>query len=171
MLTSLTHFTVVLDIVRQPGMSKATITLQKTQLFQRAIFFALLNPQPNGAGFAGVRHSTEFDLTNFTSINMKLRGQGQFTTFKIVLKHHGELGDASPSYEQFFKAPVNELDIVTLPLKEFKPFWRGKPVDDAAPLDTSNVTSFGIQYFGGVYEDSKQSGPATLEIDWVKASQ
>ena len=40
------------------GMSKATLTLQKLNkesigVEQRAIIFALLNPQPNGAGFAG----------------------------------------------------------------------------------------------------------------------
>ena len=28
--------------------------LQKTQLFQRAVFFAMINPQPDSAGFAGV---------------------------------------------------------------------------------------------------------------------
>ena len=151
-------------------MSKATITLQKTQLFQRAVFFALLNPQPNGAGFAGVRHPTDFDLSNYKEVSLKLRGQGQFTTFKVVLNHHGELGDASPSYEQIFKAPLNEFDIVNLELEGFKPYWRGKPVNDTIPLDASNITSFGIQYFGGVYEDSKQAGPAALEIDWVKAS-
>lgn len=157
------------DTVREPGMSKATFVLQKSQLFQRAVFFALLNPQPNGAGFAGVRHPVDFDLSNFSSIELKLRGQGQKTNFKIVLKHHGEVGDGSPSYEQFFTAP-NEMKTVSLAIDQFKPYWRGKPLKDAEPLDTSNVTSFGIQYYGGVYEESKQSGPATLEIDWIKVS-
>ena len=46
------------DFVITTGMSKATLTLQKLNkkfvgVDQRAIFFALLNPQPNGAGFAG----------------------------------------------------------------------------------------------------------------------
>lgn len=157
------------DTVRQPGMSKAAIVLQKTQVFQRAIFFALLNPQPNGAGFAGVRHPVEFDLSSFQTIILKLRGQGS-SQFKIVLKHHGELGDGSPSYEQFFTAPSGEVQELNLPLNLFKPFWRGQPVPDAEPLDLSNITSFGIQFYGGVYEDHKQSGPATLEIDWIKAS-
>merc|ERR1712071_367946 len=42
------------DTVRVPGKSKALMVLQKARLFQRAVFFALLNPQPNGAGFAGI---------------------------------------------------------------------------------------------------------------------
>ena len=52
------------DTVRTPGMSKASFVLQKSKLFQRAIFFALLNPQPNGAGFAGVKTNLSMDLQN-----------------------------------------------------------------------------------------------------------
>lgn len=156
------------DTVRQPGMSKAVLVLQKAQLFQRAVFLALLNPQPNGAGFAGVRHNTEFNLSNFSSIDIKCRGQGQHKNFKIVLKHHGEIGDSSISYEKFFQAPA-ELQILSFPLTEFKPYWRGQ-LNDSQPLDVSNVTSLGIQFYGGVYEEVKQSGPSTLEIDWIQAS-
>jgi hypothetical protein len=39
------------------------------QLFQRAVMFALLNPQPNGAGFAGVR-------TNLTGLGQFQDAQG-----------------------------------------------------------------------------------------------
>ncbi|KAK4035563.1 hypothetical protein OUZ56_027651 [Daphnia magna] len=157
------------DTVRQPGMSKASIVLQKAQLFQRAIFFALLNPQPNGAGFAGVRTPVDFDLSSFSTLKMKLRGQGQATNFKIIIKHHGEVGDGSPSYEQFFTA-TNEFQELSLPIDKFQPYWRGQALQNAEPLDSSNITSFGFQFYGGVYEEHKQSGPATLEIDWVKAS-
>jgi hypothetical protein len=157
------------DTVRQPGMSKAAIVLQKSQLFQRAVFFGLLNPQPNGAGFAGVRHSTDFDLSKFSSVEVKLRGQGNNKNFKLYLKHHGEVGDASPSYENFFQAPANEFQVLSLPLSDFKPYWRGQQLPDAEPLDTTSITSVGIQFYGGVYEEGKQSGPSTLEIDWIKA--
>ncbi len=159
------------DTVRKPGMSKAVIAIQKTQLFQRAVFFALLNPQPNGAGFAGVRHPVRFDLSRFSSLELKVRGQGLTTHFKVVLKHHNEVGDGSPSYEQFFTAPRDNMQTIVLPLFNFKPYWRGQPLNDTTdPLDTTNITSLGIQFYGGVYEQDKQSGPATLEIDWIKAS-
>ena len=49
-------------LFREPGKSKASFVLQKSRLFQRAIFFALLNPQPNGAGFAGVKTNLSLDL-------------------------------------------------------------------------------------------------------------
>ena len=157
------------DTVRQPGMSKATLVVQKAQLFQRAVFFALLNPQPNGAGFAGVRKPTNFDLTKYSNVDLKIRGQGVHAGFKVVLKHHGEVGDASPSYEQFFQAP-EDFQVISLPLSEFKPYWRGQLVNDTEPLDAADITSFGIQFYGGVYSPVKQSGPSTLEIDWIKAS-
>jgi len=159
------------DTVRVPGKSKALMVLQKARLFQRAVFFALLNPQPNGAGFAGIRHPTDFDLSQFSKINIKMRGQGQHKNFKITLKHHGEIGDSSVSYEQFFEAPTGEeLQVLSLPLIQFEPYWRGMRQNDSQPLDTASITSMGIQFYGGVYEEGKQSGPATLEIDWIKAS-
>jgi len=45
------------DTVRSAGMSKAVFSLQKSKVFQRAVMFALINPQPNGAGFAGVKRN------------------------------------------------------------------------------------------------------------------
>ena len=53
---------VFLYLFREPGKSKASFVLQKSRLFQRAIFFALLNPQPNGAGFAVVKTNLTLDL-------------------------------------------------------------------------------------------------------------
>ena len=157
------------DTVRVPGKSKALITMQKAQLFQRAVFFALLNPQPNGAGFAGVNTDTNLDLSQCSAIDMKIRAQGQYSGFKVVLMHHGEGGSNVTTYEQFFQAP-SEFQVVSLPLSDFKPYYRGALVNNTIPLDTSDITRFGIQFYGGVYSNVKQSGPATLEIDWIKAS-
>ena len=35
-------------------------------------------------------------------------------------------------------------------------------------LTFKDVMTFGIQAFGGVYEDFKQFGPASLEIEYIK---
>lgn len=56
-----------------------------------------------------------------------------------------------------------------LPFLNFKPYYRGKQINDAEPLDKSQISSFGIQIYGGVYNSTKQSGPSSLEIDWIKA--
>ena len=53
----------------------ATIVLQKTHVFRRAVLFALLNPQPNGAGFASMNKDLNYayDFTGFSGIEICLR--------------------------------------------------------------------------------------------------
>lgn len=90
------------DTVRTVGMSKAVLSLQKTQVFQRGIFFTLLNPQPNGAGFAGVRMHTTWNLSDYRNIEIKCRGQGNNENYKIVLRHKGQSSNDDVEYEHFF---------------------------------------------------------------------
>ena len=75
------------------------------------------------------------------------------------------------------------LHQVHLPLTEFAAFFRGQQVEDAPPLDLTKVNpihqiscandispqigAFGLQTFGGVYDEFKQSGVGTLEIDSI----
>merc|ERR1712227_186892 len=166
------------DTTREVGMSKASFVLQKTQKYQRAIFFALLNPQPNGACFAGFRTEVNFDSSNYDSIQMRLKGaQGDIWRYKLVLTHQHQ--STQHSYHTSFN--VSELcdcrqvkaachcehDIV-LPLKDFKGCYRGKFDPNAPPLNSTNVGSVGIQAAGGVYEEQKQHGVGSIEIDWIK---
>ncbi|CAF4791129.1 unnamed protein product, partial [Rotaria magnacalcarata] len=79
------------DTERDVGKSKGAFLQQKTQQFQRAIFFTLLNPQPNGAGFAGVTYRQQsFDLSTFTGIKLSVRAQGENYWYKVILRHHNE---------------------------------------------------------------------------------
>lgn len=55
-------------------------------------------------------------------------------------------------------------------LENFKAFFRGREVVDAAPLNTSNITMFGLQVYGGVYLPIKQQGVSALEIETIVAS-
>lgn len=75
--------------MRQVGKSKAVLSLQETALFKRAVLFTLLNPQKNGACFAGMRKVAPLNLENYKSINLKIRGQGQFKGYKVVLRQPG----------------------------------------------------------------------------------
>ena len=85
-------------------MSKADFVLQTTQIFQRAVFFGLLNPQPNGACFAGSRVTLDHvDLSAFKAILLKVRGQGEAKQFKIILRHKGQNKDPLPAYENMFE--------------------------------------------------------------------
>lgn len=96
----------VSDTVRTVGKSKAVLTLQRSQLFQRAVFFTLLNPQENGAGFAGVRKQTNLNLSRFKNIKIICRGQGQNSNYKISLRHRGQNSNEDVSYEQFFTVKI-----------------------------------------------------------------
>lgn len=90
------------DTVRTVGKSKAALVLQTTQVFQHAVFFTLLNPQPNGAGFAGIRTMTNLNLSNFENIDINCRGQGNNIYYKVVLRHKGLHSNEDVTYEQFF---------------------------------------------------------------------
>lgn len=91
------------DTVRDVGMSKAVLVIHRNTAFRRAIFFALLNPQPNGAGFAGFRAIQRYNLTGHTMLQIQCRGQGQYNGFKIVLRHKDLNDEPNYSFEQIFQ--------------------------------------------------------------------
>lgn len=99
---NLSKWTEQSDTVRSVGMSKASFVPFKNANSQRAILFTLLNPQPNGAGFAGVRIFANLDLTGFKAFSMRIRGRGENYGYKIVLRHRNENEEPFPTYEQFF---------------------------------------------------------------------
>jgi len=160
------------DTERDVGKSKGFLVEQKTQEFQRAIFFSLLNPQPNGAAFAGVAYRKKsFDLTNFSALKINVRAQGENYIYKMILRHHNEQSSLQPSYEIFFELPKNTLTEAFLLFDDFKPYSRGKPLDPdtTPPLDRSDITSISLQIVGGVYSSVKQHGASSLEIDRISA--
>jgi len=56
-----------------------------------------------------------------------------------------------------------------MPISRFEPYYRGRPIIDGPTLNAKNVTEFGIQVAGGVYEDFKQSGLSSLMVDRIWA--
>lgn len=61
--------------------------------------------------------------------------------------------------------------VKSLALSNFEAYFRGRRVLDADPLDTSNITMFGLQIYGGVYLPIKQKGLGSLEIDTIVAKR
>merc|ERR1719370_1190914 len=163
------------DTVRSAGMSKAVFSLQRSVRFQRALLFAIINPQPNGAGFAGMKSNITFSDEQLKvkpqGFLLKLRGQGQLQYWKVVLTNSDQLGlPLLYTYEhKFHLHSLNngEMEEVHLPLTEFAAFFRGQQVEDAPPLDLNKIGAFGLQTFGGVYDDFKQSGVGSLEINSI----
>merc|ERR1711874_380509 len=141
-------------------MSKAAFSRQKSPMFQRAVLFAMINPQPNGAGFAGVRSdvgSRRGQFENATELHLRVRGQGDLTHWKVVLTQDGE---EYVTYQNVFEVQKDgeQFEVVRLRLDEFKPYRRGRPMPDEPALNMSEVATLGLQAFGGVHEEFKQSG-------------
>lgn len=163
----------VSDTVREPGMSKAVFALQRTMLFQRGVMFAMINPQPNGAAFAGVQRTLPRGIerhTNYTGITLRVRGQGLLKYWKVVMVDWDQaVNRANYDYEHKFQLNLSAMDfeVVTLPFAEFKAYKWGKEIPDAPPFNFSKIGIFGLQTFGGVYDDFKQQGSGSLEIDNV----
>ncbi|VDN97418.1 unnamed protein product [Rodentolepis nana] len=119
-----------------------------------------LVPLPNGACFAGVLSIVTFNADSYDGVVIKLKRTGNNEWFKILF-------DQEYSYEYFFKAPEN-FEEIKFPFSDFKPYHWGKRVNSTRPLDSKDLR-FGVQIFGGFYEDYKQSGNGSLEVQWVKA--
>ncbi|KAJ3655172.1 hypothetical protein Zmor_014309 [Zophobas morio] len=152
------------DTVQNVGKSKGSLVLLKTTTFQTAVLFTLLNPQPCGAAFAGVRKVVNLDLSPYRSIILKGRGQGSYNGYKFIL-HENKY---NYSFCHFFQVS-GDMNEIILNLKEFKPYYAGKIINDPkVHLDLTKITSIGIQAYGGVYLPIKQSGAASLEIAWIK---
>ena len=152
-------------------MSKAVLSVQKSKVFQRAIMFALINPQPNGAGFAGVKSNVTFgDVDGKEGILLQVRGQGSLKYWKVVLTDSEFLG-LTKLYTYETKFPVNldsdDFETIRRPFSEFKAFYRGQEIPDAPKMDLKKIGAFGLQTFGGVYDQFKQKGGGSLEIDFV----
>jgi hypothetical protein len=95
----------VSDTARSVGMSMGVISLIESEIVRRASFFALLNPQEDGACFAGV--STEYQpaqsWTPYTLLSMQLRAQGGLERFKVVLHDAPNWANSSLAFEQYFQ--------------------------------------------------------------------
>lgn len=170
--SSLEDWTESSDTVRVVGMSKASFVLQKSQLFSRAVLFTMLNPQPNGACFAGFWNRKEtHDLSGYEGLEVSVRQQGDAPIQKVVLYHNGEQeASGTCSYEVKYNAGNNtEFRSMQLPFSAFEGYKRGRKCPNPPPLNTANITSVGLQVAGGVHEDYKQSGVSSLEINYIRA--
>ena len=151
------------DTVRNVGMSKATFSLIESQEVRRAVLQTLLNPQPNGACFAGVESALEFpDWSSFMNLSLVARGQGEFSMFKVVLRDQDGISSGS-SFEKLFQASGSFAQF-DLALNQFGCVFRGKSCDST--LDVRAIEKFGLQA-AGLFDSSPnemQKGAAALEV-------
>jgi len=163
------------DTTRSVGKSKAVMTIVESETVRRAVFFALLNPQPDGACFAGMRkfYNTPQDWSEYVYIALnRVRNQGENTQYKIIIQDDKSVYNSSLVFEGFFDVTSFPEDdegfiYVTYPLDKFICTYHGQHCN--LDVNTRHVVSAGLQIFGGVYiENMDQYGPATLELDRIE---
>jgi hypothetical protein len=130
-------------------------------VFQRAEMFAVINPQPNGAGFAGVKSNVTFeDVDGKEGVLLQCRGHGSLKYWKVVLLTDSEFLGLTKLYTYEAKFPVNldseDFETVVHPFSEFKAFYKGQEIQGAPKMDLKKIGAFGLQTFGGVYDELKQ---------------
>ncbi len=113
--------------------------------------------QENKGGFASARTL----ISNFeakSGVSLRIRGD---LKYKFKLRTDPFLDGIN--YVHPFQGNYNQWQEIHLPFSDFKPSFRGLILPDAAPLDPSKIQQIGI-----LISDS-QTGPFSLEIDWIKA--
>ncbi|KAJ3329061.1 hypothetical protein HDU76_008725 [Blyttiomyces sp. JEL0837] len=125
-----------------------------------------------GAGFASQLSipSQPFDLSGYDGIVIHaLKGDGK--TYSLNVKNTAEKRrpddrvEASIEYKYIFNATQDSFAALA-PFTKFNPYYRGRPVSDAPPLDPSNVYAISIMmqsYF------DQQKGPFELVIQSISA--
>ena len=83
---------------------------------RRAVFFGLLNPQPDQFGFAGVQTDVGWDLGSYTSLKVKLRAKGGFDHFKLYLFDDKKTNENwLTGFTTFFEVPCDfSTSLITL---------------------------------------------------------
>ena len=113
----------------------------------------------NNGGFASVRSDSDTaDLGQYKGLTLRLRGDGK--SYKFSLRT--DLFFDGVSYQTTFVTERDSWQEISLPFEAFIPTHHGIKLSTVAPMDTGNITSFGLFIADG------QEGPFQLDIAWIK---
>ncbi len=134
------------------GVSRSTVT----PLEGGGICFSGTVSLDNFGGFcsAGSRSQSAHNLTGCDGITVCLKGDGK--RYKLTLKNEAEFTGFSYQYV-FETQPDRQIDMYA-PFNEFIASFRGRALDNAAPVDPAHITSVGFLI------SDKQKGPFSLEV-------
>ncbi len=112
----------------------------------------------NNGGFASVRsNSGQYNLSAFSSLRLRVRGDGKKYGFQIATNSaQGVL------YRFEFETRVGQWLEIAVPFKNLQPTRFGQVLPRPA-FDSSNIEHFGFIIANKKAEDFK------LELDWIKA--
>lgn len=124
-----------------------------------ALFAGTVSADNNG-GFASVRSAVVwqaggrfdragFDASGYGAIELEVRGDGH--RYKLALRTDRSFDGVN--YQAAFDTSAGTWSRVRLPLADFQPTWRGRPVPDAPPLREARIEQVGLmiadRQFGG----------------------
>lgn len=140
-------------------MGGASASRMEYDVSGHAVFTGLVSMANNG-GFASVRWPLMTPcVAAVTAFELMVRGDGK--TYKLSLRVDPELDGVS--HQARFHAPDENWGLVQLPVKDFVPTWRGRPVAGAARLAPAKLRQIGFIVADG------QEGPFRLEIRSITA--
>ncbi len=125
-----------------------------------ARFSGMVSLENNG-GFASVRSANLRqleDLRGFTSVRVKVKGDGKTYIFSLQTATAPRL-----NYWQRFRTVKDTWTEATLPFSQFVPILRGFTPFGSPRLDVKSIASYAI------FIADKQVGPFVLDVAWVKA--
>lgn len=146
------------DDVVMGGVSRSSMTRDADG---HAMFSGELSLERNG-GFASVRTMLgDRDCSGFDRFRLRVRGDGRRYSFRV---RNDDRFDGVV-YASEFETVAGEWIEVDLPFSSFRPLFRGTIVPGAPPMDAGNVVQIGLLIA------SRQEGPFTLTIEWIKVAQ
>lgn len=120
-------------------------------------FYGNLSLDNNG-GFTSIRRGFSPDLSGYTGIQMRLRGDGRSYYLRLTDNSDGR----ETNHEQLFTTRANEWTTVTIRFDQLSANFRGFAIERPS-LDPSTLRGLGIML------REKNPGPFQLEIDWMQA--
>ena len=114
----------------------------------------------NNGGFASSRRSAQaYNLGGYSGMLLQIRGDGKDYQLRVRTDNRFD----GISYRYRFTTQPGTTKIIRVPFTDFEPVFRGRVIQDAAPLSPEN-----IQQIGFLIAD-KQAGQFSIAVDWIKA--
>ena len=114
----------------------------------------------NNGGFASVRGYLPNGIpADARVVELRVRGDGR--SYQVRLRM-GERFDGI-AYRAEFDSEPGTWVVVTLPLAEFEPTFRGYRPRNAAPLTLGDVRQLGLMIA------DKKTGSFSLDVEWIRA--
>lgn len=155
-----------LDDVVMGGVSASSLQLNP----EGAIFTGVVSTD-NSGGFASVRSRNfepSLDLSRFTGIELRLRGDGQ--RYKFFIRDEDSWD--SLAYSHSFDTVAREWITVKIPFTAMVPVFRAKIVKDARVLRPDRIRSLQIMLskfeYDGALNPHFQPGTFRLQVQTIK---